>query len=231
MKYSKIFKDVNYRVDILVDNATTHTKALVDVSMFNKSIDTHCGIDKLYWTNKKNEECQLDCFYQSGPNEGLSKGLFNLCKELKIIGENAESKDFKLSELRELAATHPAFKRKTKLENLIETFNKQHNMDLKIIYLPKFHCECNPIEMYWAQLKNDFRKHNNQESNGELITQRILNARETFMTKDTNHKLWSRFWRVIMDYHKGCSYKDIMKTYFNCSDEIKSHRRIGEKKL
>ena len=55
LKYSKIFKDVNYRVDILVDNATTHTKALVDVSMFNKSIDTHCGIDKLYWTNQKNE--------------------------------------------------------------------------------------------------------------------------------------------------------------------------------
>jgi hypothetical protein len=34
MRFSRIFKDANYRVDILVDNATTHTKASIDVSMF-----------------------------------------------------------------------------------------------------------------------------------------------------------------------------------------------------
>ena len=45
LKYSQAFKSCNYRVDILVDNATTHTKASVDVSMFNKSINSHCGID------------------------------------------------------------------------------------------------------------------------------------------------------------------------------------------
>jgi hypothetical protein len=104
MKYSAIFKAVNYRVDVLVDNATTHTKALVDVSIFNKSIDTHCGVNKLYWINENNEECYLDCFYQSGPNLGLSKGLFNICKELKIIGENVEFKKIKFVELLDFAA-------------------------------------------------------------------------------------------------------------------------------
>ena len=41
LKYSKIFQNCNYRVDILVDNSTTHTKALVDVSMFNKSVNSY----------------------------------------------------------------------------------------------------------------------------------------------------------------------------------------------
>ena len=230
MKYSAIFKSVNYRVDIIVDNATTHTKALVDVSMFNKGVNTHCGVDKLSWLNEIREESSIECFFQSGPNIGLSKGLFVICKELKIIDENIQSKQIKLNDLRNLAAQHPAFKRKTKLEHLIERLNTEHSLNIKLIFLPKFHCECNPIEMYWAQLKNDFRKNNNQESNGELLLQRILNSRDSFIQRDTNHRLWSRFWRVIIDYHQGCTYKEIMKNYFNSSDEIKSHRKIGEKK-
>jgi hypothetical protein len=216
-------------VDILVDNATTHTKALVDVNMFNKGEDSHCGIDKLNWINEKNEECFLDCFYTSGPNVGLNKGLFNMCKELEIIGTHVQWKQIKLNDLRKLAAQHPAFKRKTKLEDLIETLNFKYQMNIKIIYLPKFHCECKPIEMYWAQLKNDFRKNNDQDTNGDLLTERICNSRDHYMKKDTNQKLWSLFWRVIMDYYNHCSYKEIMKTYFNSSDVIKSHRRIPNK--
>jgi hypothetical protein len=105
----------------------------------------------------------------------------------------------------------------------------KYQMNIKIIYLPKFHCECNPIEMYWAQLKNDFRKNNDQDTNGDLLTERICNSRDHYMKKDTNQKLWSLFERVIMDYYNHCSYKEIMKTYFNSSDVIKSHRRIPKK--
>ena len=231
MNYSSIFKDNNYRVDILVDNATTHTKALIDAKMFNKGVNTHCGIEKLSWNDENNNECSFDCYYESGPNVGLSKGLFNMCKELKIIDASVQSKEIKLDELRRIAAKHPAFKHKTKLEDLIENLNMKYNMDVRLIYLPKFHCELNPIEMYWAQLKNEFRKINNQSSNGDLLKANILNSRQTFMEKDTNHRLWSRFWRIIMDYKNGRTYKEIMKTYFNSSDEIKSHRKIRLNKL
>jgi hypothetical protein len=104
LKYSKIFKNCNYRDDILVYNATTHTKAFADVSMFNKSVNTHCGIDKLVWKDANDNECSLVCFYQSGPNAGKSKGLFNLCKELIIIEENTLWKAIKLTDLRILAS-------------------------------------------------------------------------------------------------------------------------------
>ena len=40
-------------------------------------------------------------------------------------------------------------------------------MNLKIEETPKFHCKLNPIEMYWAQIKNYFRKINEQSKNGE----------------------------------------------------------------
>ena len=49
-------------------------------------------------------------------------------------------------------------------------------MDVRLIYLLKFHCELNSIEMYWAQLKNEFRKIDNQSSNGDLLKDNILNS-------------------------------------------------------
>jgi hypothetical protein len=88
IKYSSIFKEVNYRVDILVDNATTHTKAIIDVSMFNKGKGTNCVVDNLVWLDENENEITHCCYYEDGENLGLSKGLFNLCKELKIIPEN-----------------------------------------------------------------------------------------------------------------------------------------------
>jgi hypothetical protein len=70
-----------------------------------------------------------------------------------------------------------------------------------------------------------------QESNGDLLFERIMSSRAKYMSRDTNHRLCSRFWRVIVDYHNGNTYKEIMKTYFHSSDQIKSHRRIGLKGL
>ena len=39
-----------------------------------------------------------------------------------------------------------------------QEFNQKNNMDIKLVHVPKFNCELNPIEMYWANLKCFFRK-------------------------------------------------------------------------
>ena len=51
--------------------------------MFNKGVNTHCGVDKLHWNNENNEECSIDCFYQSGTNTGLVKDYLTCVKSLK----------------------------------------------------------------------------------------------------------------------------------------------------
>ncbi|CAF1121717.1 unnamed protein product [Brachionus calyciflorus] len=85
IKYSSIFKSVNFRVDLLVDNATTHTKCQVDINLFAKSMNRSTPVEFLTWTKSEGNEEQTDCLFRRGDLEGSSKGLFNLCKELGII--------------------------------------------------------------------------------------------------------------------------------------------------
>ena len=85
MRFSQVFKSVNFRVDLIVDNATTHTKALVDVSMFGKSTDTACSVDEMIWYDENNNQQKLNCFFETDQFKGKSKGLFVMAKELNII--------------------------------------------------------------------------------------------------------------------------------------------------
>jgi hypothetical protein len=71
-------------------------------------------------------------------------------------------------------------------------------MKINIVYLPKFHIELNPIEMYWAQIKNYLRKMNEQGTKGDNVVKRIFEA-----NADTYHRLWRRFWRVFKSNHEG----------------------------
>ena len=48
--------------------------------------------------------------------------------------------------------------RKSKLENLAKEY------EIDIIFFPKYHYELNPIEGAWCQMKNYFRRVNNQDA-------------------------------------------------------------------
>ena len=74
-----------------------------------------------------------DCFIETKDSHGKTKGLFQLCKELNLIPNNSQSKQFSLPELIELAKGHPAFETKTILSQLASKYG------VKVIYLPKFH--------------------------------------------------------------------------------------------
>ena len=65
-------------MDILVDNATTHTKALVDISMFAKGTNRACPVSEIKWFENGVEK-SIDCFFRNGNLNGQSKGLFILC--------------------------------------------------------------------------------------------------------------------------------------------------------
>lgn len=150
-------------------------------------------------------------------------------------------KDFKLDELREILKDHPAFPKDTKLQILAKRYN------IKIIYLPKFHCEMSPIEGdihfkiaivvilykkmffigFWAWLKYYVRKHNTQQFS--KFSDLIIEARTKLEKHILNVKLWRRFWRTMMEYNEGCDYKEVMQKYYGakCESQIQEHRKIN----
>ena len=63
-------------------------------------------------------------------------------------------------------------------------------MNVIIVHTPKFHCELNPIAMFWAQIKNYFRKIDDQSNNGELMEERLIESKAKYEASDVTDKLW-----------------------------------------
>ncbi|CAF1522282.1 unnamed protein product, partial [Didymodactylos carnosus] len=118
------------------------------------------------------------------PMKGQSKGLFVLAKEL---GLNVPQK-CKLQELKSILSSHSAFKNVTKLEKLAATYN------VKIIFTPKYHCECNAFE-------------------GVCL---ISESRIKFIEKETYKKLFRRFWKTLKAYQDGKDYKEVLCWWACC---------------
>ena len=216
-KFKKSFE--NYDIEILVDNARTHSAKFFDLNATNKgpSIKT-CPIDKLEWMENE-ENKSIDCnYYEDGIKK--SKGLFMIAKELKFIESNAESKDkrYLLPALRTLMSTHPAFKTQSKLEVLASKFN------IKIVFVPKYHCELNPIEGFWCYVKQYVRKRTDQKF--ETMQVLIYEGIESFKNCDLNKKLWNRYWKAISLYNQDYSYEKVLQTLFGAKsyDKVKHHK-------
>ena len=145
--------------------------------------------------------------------------------ELGVIPANTLPKNILLKDLKDLLLVHPAFFRKSKLETLA----KQYNID--VIFIPKYHCELNPIEGAWCQMKNFFRRINNQ--NADEFVPMVKQSRDKFLESDVNKDLWKRFFKIVQAYKSGKSYKQVLNEFYGPSykEEVKYHRRIGETKF
>ena len=78
--------------------------------------------------------------------------------------------------------------------------------NIKIHYVPIFHCELNPIEMFWAFLKSIFKKENEQSTNGYIVLNLILKSRIDYKNTETNLRLFGRFFRIVERYNNGATY-------------------------
>ena len=96
----------HHKIEIIVDNARTHSARAYHLSDFGKGISTRCPVDQLQWVDDKGVVQSLSCYFQHGPDRGKSKGLLQIAVELKCN----PSPKAKLSELHQLLTHHPAFK-------------------------------------------------------------------------------------------------------------------------
>jgi transposase len=150
-----------------------------------------------------------------------SKGLFVMCQDLGLIPEDADfkSKAYSLDNLRNKIASHPAFDQRSNLEILAEEYG------VLLMFLPKFHCELNPIESVWCFIKNFVRKHTDQTF--DCMVRLIEEAKTLFNKSDINGKLWRRFWQAINMYNERVPYATVITyLYGSRTAEVKQHRQI-----
>ncbi|CAF1671912.1 unnamed protein product, partial [Adineta ricciae] len=103
IKFKQAFK--GHIIECVVDNARTHTAKSHSVFDFGKGVGTRCPVNTIEYVDDRGMKRSLSCLFDAGPNKGLSKGLLELAREIKIrIPPGAT-----LQCIRELLAKHPAF--------------------------------------------------------------------------------------------------------------------------
>ena len=81
---------------------------------------------------------------------GVPKGL-----RIVLTERGIDTRKMTVNKMREVVGSHPDFKNEKSMLERFLVEEKGHIM----YYLPKFHCELNPIERVWAQAKRYSRAH------------------------------------------------------------------------
>ncbi|CAF5189048.1 unnamed protein product, partial [Rotaria sp. Silwood1] len=96
LEFKQEYKD--NQIEIIVDNARTHTTKAYSLQEFGKNIGTRYPVEKIEHVDENGATKVIDCYFKQGTNKDKSKGLVELCKEL---GVQLPAK-IKLDEIREI---------------------------------------------------------------------------------------------------------------------------------
>ena len=125
---------VRHDIEILVDNARTHTAQVVNMYDFRLHPNGQCPGETLYYIDDGGVAKNIDCFDENGESKSL--------KQIAIeLGYSLPEK-IRIDEIRKILIENPAFS--------------------KVIFCPKYHCELNPTEGLWCNQKQYIRKRTDQ---------------------------------------------------------------------
>ena len=219
LSYKKDFKD--HEIEIIVDNARTHSAKEYSINVFGKGIGTRCPVSAIEYVDDQNQDVSISCSFANGEHRAKSKGLLMLAKDLGVSVDPS----VKLAELRTILTSHAAFPKVSRLENLARKYN------IKVIFAPKFHCELNAIEGLWCYMKQHVRK--NSDQTYSTMMRLIPKSREMFAETGIQMKLFRRFWQCLDAYKKGKTYSEVLTLFFSgsCKPDVVSHRRISNMQI
>lgn len=107
LEFKEDFK--NHDIEVIVDNARTHTAKSYSLYDFGKSVGTRCPVQAIIYFDERGIERNIDCYFNSGPNKGKSKGLLEIAKELNL----SIPRGCTLKQLHQILSQHKAFQNVT----------------------------------------------------------------------------------------------------------------------
>ena len=227
-QFERLFQFISFKedfkghqVEVVVDNARTHSMRKYSINEFGKRIDTKCPVDSIEYIDATGKFISISCRFETDEHRGKTKVLLELAKELNV----SIHPSVKLNELRTLLAQHPVFKNLSKLEILGRKYN------IKVIFCPKFHSELNTIEGLWCHMKQYVRK--KSDHTFLTILRLISESHKNFKERKIHLKLFRRFWRSLDAYNQGKTYAEILSLFFGqtCKPDVVSHCKITNSKL
>ena len=169
LPFKNHFKD--HEIEVVVDNARTHSAREYSVNDFSKGVDTKCPVDVIEYVDNQRKLVSVPCYFTRGKHRGNSKVLVELAKDLNVPIRPS----MKLSEIRALLSSHPAFQNISRLESLARKYQ------FEVMFTPKFYCELNAIEGLWCHMKHYVRKMSDQTF--PTIPRLIPESRENFQQR------------------------------------------------
>ena len=203
-------KEQGYKVVWVFDHSSCHgayaDDALIATRMNAKPGGKQALLRDMIWDGK----VQRMVF-----SVGVAKGLIQMLKE-----RGRYRPGMKLDEMRAEISTHPDFKNeKTKIEHFL------NSKGFCCMFLPKFHCELNPIERCWGQAKRYTRAHCNYTIAG--LRKNVPQGLESVSVENIrNYFRKSRHY--MFGYLQGVAGGPQLETLVKKMKAVyTSHRRVG----
>ena len=142
-------------------------------------------------------------------SDGTTKGMRQVLNERGV-----DTRGMKAADMRKALSEMTDFKyEKTKVEHLVS------NRGYRAFFIPKFHCELNPIEACWGQSKRYTRAHCDYSFPGPV------NPGLNSVTLDQIQKFFRKIRETMRAYREDISAgPDLEKAL----KQYKSHRRVSE---
>jgi hypothetical protein len=103
LKFKQEYK--NNQIEIIVDNARTHSTKLYSLKEFGKNIGTRCPVKQIEYIDENGASKVIDSYFKHGEHKNKSKGLLELSRELGFQFTDKTKLDVIIEEL----SKHRAF--------------------------------------------------------------------------------------------------------------------------